>query len=45
MKGTLARLGIRTFKPTLRKAAERLATLHTPEDAELCAKVGDGLTG
>ena len=31
MKGTLARLGIRNFKPTLRKAAERLATLHTPE--------------
>src|SRR4030081_1967093 len=35
MKGTLARLGIRTFKPTLRKAAERLATLHTPEGAPL----------
>jgi transposase len=31
MKGTLARLGIRNFKPTLRQAAERLATLHTPE--------------
>src|SRR5437899_9495193 len=31
MKGTLARLGIRSFKPTLRKAADRLATLHTPE--------------
>ena len=29
MKGTLARLGIRNFKPTLRQAAERLATLHT----------------
>jgi transposase len=27
----LARLGIRNFKPTMRKAAERLATLHTPE--------------
>jgi transposase len=25
MKGTLARLGIRNFKPTLRKAAERFA--------------------
>jgi transposase len=24
MKGTLARLGIRNFKPTLRQAAERL---------------------
>src|ERR1700732_1569162 len=35
MKGTLARLGIRTFKPTLRKAAERLATLHTPEGVPL----------
>src|SRR3989475_10841323 len=35
MKGTLARLGIRTFKPTLRKAAERLATLHTPEGMPL----------
>src|SRR6201982_962322 len=31
MKGTLARLGIRNFNPTLRQAAERLATLHTPE--------------
>src|SRR5438270_1800331 len=30
MKGTLARLGIRSFKPTLRKAADRLPTLHTP---------------
>jgi hypothetical protein len=27
MKGTLARLGIRNFKPTLRKAAERLPGL------------------
>jgi len=31
----LARLGIRTFKPTLRKAAERLATVHTPEGVPL----------
>ena len=31
MKGTLARLGIRNFKPTLRQAAERLATMDTPE--------------
>src|SRR3984893_7237973 len=30
IKATLARLGIRNFKPTLRKAAERLATVHTP---------------
>src|SRR4051795_5923466 len=35
MKGTLARLGIRNFKPTLRKAVERLATLHTPEGSAL----------
>src|SRR5919206_4135537 len=31
MKGALARLGIRGFKPTLRKAPERLETLRTPE--------------
>jgi transposase len=31
IKSTLARLGIRNSKPTLRKAAERLATVHTPE--------------
>src|SRR5438876_6953561 len=30
IKSTLARLGIRNFKPTLRKAAERLATVPTP---------------
>ena len=30
IKSTLARLGIRNFKPTLRKAAERLAAVHTP---------------
>ena len=35
MKGTLARLGIRNFKPTLRKAAEHLATLHSPEGSAL----------
>src|SRR6266853_910398 len=35
MKATLARLGVRNFKPTLRKAAERLATLHTPEGSAL----------
>src|ERR1700730_11630394 len=35
MKATLARLGIRNFKPTLRKAAECLATLHTPEGIPL----------
>jgi transposase len=35
MKGSLARLGIRNFKPTLRKAAERLGTLHIPEGSAL----------
>jgi len=35
MKSALARLGIRGFKPTLRKAPERLARLLTPEGAPL----------
>jgi transposase len=35
IKSTLARLGIRNFKPTMRKAAERLATVHTPEGMPL----------
>src|SRR5213595_893340 len=35
IKSTLARLGIRNFKPILRKAAERLATVHTPEGMPL----------
>jgi transposase len=35
IKATLARLGIRNFKPTRRKAAERLATVHTPEGMPL----------
>jgi transposase len=35
MKGALARLGVRGFKPTLRKASERLATLRTPEGVPL----------
>src|SRR6201984_2068088 len=35
IKSTLARLGIRNFKPTLRKAAERLATVDTPEGTPL----------
>src|SRR5882672_7289172 len=35
MKATLARLGIPSFKPTLRKAADRLATLHTAEGMPL----------
>src|SRR5499427_5953004 len=35
MKGTLARLGIRNFKLTLRQAAEHLAALYTPEGSAL----------
>src|SRR5499433_1035496 len=35
MKGTLARLGIRNFRPTLRNAAEHLAALSTPEGSRL----------
>ena len=35
MKGTLARLGIRNFRPTLRNAAEHLAALFTPEGSAL----------
>ena len=35
MKSGLARLGIRGFKPTLRKASEHLEALRTPEGAPL----------
>src|ERR671938_715754 len=35
MKACLARLGIRSFKPTLRKAPEQLSALRTPEGASL----------
>jgi transposase len=35
MKAALARAGIRGFKPTLRKAPERLEALRTPEGAPL----------
>src|SRR5215212_939749 len=35
IKGALARLGVRGFKPTLRKASERLGTLRTPEGMPL----------
>jgi transposase len=35
MRGALARLGVRGFRPTLRKASERLATLRTPEGVPL----------
>ena len=37
MKSALARLGIRSFKPDLRKASERVAGLRTPEGAALPA--------
>jgi transposase len=35
MRGCLARLGIRSFRPTLRRAPERLEDLRTPEGAAL----------
>ncbi len=35
MRSTLARLGVRGFRPTLRKARERLGTLRTPEGMPL----------
>ena len=35
MKSCLARFGVRNFKPTLRKAPERLTTLGTPEGVPL----------
>ena len=35
IKATLAGLGIRNFKPTLRQTAERLATVLTPEGMPL----------
>jgi transposase len=35
MKGCLARFGVRTFKPSLRKAPELLARLLTPEGVSL----------
>src|SRR4051795_11202406 len=35
LKGALARLGVRGFKPTLRGAPERLAALRTAEGAPL----------
>jgi transposase len=42
MKATLARLGIRHFRPTLRNAAEHLATLSTPEGSPLPLRWGFG---
>lgn len=35
MKSCLVRFGVRNFKPTLRKAPERLSTLSTPEGVPL----------
>ena len=35
MKSCLVRFGVRTFKPTLRTAPDRLATLRTPEGVPL----------
>ena len=35
LTSTGARLGICNFRPTLRKAAEDLAALHTPEGSPL----------
>src|SRR5919107_4109967 len=35
MKSCLVRFGVRTFKPTLRNAPDRLATLRTPEGVPL----------
>ena len=40
IKSTLARLGIRGFKPGLRKAAERLGELRTPEGTSCCRPHG-----
>jgi transposase len=43
MKSTLARLGIRGFKPELRKAPERLAALRTPEGSAILPNTLDEL--
>jgi hypothetical protein len=42
-EGHLARVGYSQFQPTLRKAANRLATVHTPEGAPLPPNVSAGL--
>jgi transposase len=39
MKGALARLGIRNFKPELQRALSELPTLHTPEGGRLPANL------
>ena len=43
MKACLIRLGIRNFKPTLRKAPERLEALLTPEGAPLPPNTSSGM--
>jgi len=43
LKSAFARLGIRGFKPTLRKAPERLAALRTPEGEPIPANSLDEL--
>ena len=43
MKSTLARLGIRGFKPALRKAPQRLDALRTPEGNAIPANTVDEL--
>ena len=43
MKSTLARLGIRGFKPALRKASQRLDALRTPEGNAIPANTVDEL--
>jgi transposase len=43
MKSALARLGIRGFKPHLRRAPERLACLQTAEGTSLPANIMDEL--
>ena len=42
MKSALARLGIRGFKPKLRRAPQRLAALRTPEDLPIPPNRGSG---
>jgi transposase len=41
MKSTLARLGVRGFKPHLRKAPERLTALRTPEGSAIAPNTLD----
>jgi transposase len=43
MKSALVRLGVRNFKPTLRKAPERLAEVLTPEGVPIPPRTADEL--